>query len=81
MKTTIIKIMNYAGYDFIKEEPLSRLLFYDNYSESDVQVWLKDDDDANLEYVINLIGNRTYENGFCIGMNEVRNEIKAILGI
>ena len=81
MKATIIKIMKMAGYDFIKEEPASRLLFYDTYSESDIQVWLNDDDDTNLEYVIHLIQNRSHANGFHVGQNKVQSEIRTAIGI
>ena len=81
MKEEIIKIMQMAGYDFVKEYPESRLLFYDVEAEQEVQLWLKDTPDESLRKAIELICERSLDQGMRIGKQRIANEIKNLLQI
>lgn len=81
MKDEIIKIMQMAGYDFVKEDPESRLLFYDIEAEQDVQLWMKDSPDDSLRKAIELISERSFSQGISIGKRQVANGIKNLLQI
>ncbi len=81
MKDEIIKIMQMAGYDFVKEDPEGRLLFYDIEAEQDVQIWMKDTPDESLRKAIELISERSFAQGLSIGKLQVANGIKNLLQI
>ena len=69
--------MSYAGYDFIEENPETRLVFYDPENEYNVQLWLKDDD--NTELCIKFIAGKARENGVAFGKYIAKSAIKKAL--
>jgi hypothetical protein len=75
----IIQIMSMAGYDYIKEDPHDRLLFYDVNAEQEVQLWVAEMYSDTLERAIYLIQERARSTGISYGKNIVRNGIKKLL--
>jgi hypothetical protein len=78
-KDQIIKIMSFAGYEYEKEYPEGRLLFYDTEFEQEIQLWITGEN--QLSACIRLIKNRAYDNGRIHGKSIVRNGIKSLLEI
>ena len=77
----IIQIMGMAGYDYIKEEPHDRLLFYDTNAEQEVQLWVDEVYADTLESAIHLITERARNTGISYGKSVVINGIKKLLQI
>ena len=77
----IIQIMGMAGYDYIKEDPHDRLLFYDINAESEVQLWVDEMYSDTLESAIHLITERARNGGISYGESTIANGIKKLLQI
>ena len=78
-KDFIKRLMSYAGYDFIEENPETRLLFYDSENENEIQLWITDGD--NTQRCIKLIANKALEIGIARGKFIIQNSIKKALGL
>ena len=75
----IIQIMGMAGYDYIKEYPHDRLLFYDINAESEVQLWVDEMYSDTLESAIHLITERARNSGISYVKSTIANGIKKLL--
>jgi len=75
----IIFIFTAAGYEFQKEKPTGRLLFWHPATEKNVQFWV--DAETDMTKVMTLICGRAFESGESFGRNTVRTEIKRSLGL
>lgn len=75
----IVSIFTAAGYEFTKEEPSGRLLFWHGATEQNVQFWY--DNKNDLTKVMELICSRAYDSGEHWGKHTVRTEIKRSLGL
>jgi len=78
MKKKIIEIFVLAGYEFIKEEPEDRLLFYDVEQEQNIQFWIPKRE--SMQKCIEVIKRRSFDYGKSIGQSSVQNEIRNALG-
>lgn len=77
----IIQIMGKAGYDYIKEDPHDRLLFYDTNAEQDVQLWIDEMYSDTLKSAIHLIQERARNAGISYGKSVIAGGIKKLLQI
>ncbi len=71
--------MGMAGYDYIKEDPHDRLLFYDINAESEVQLWVDEMYSDTLESAIHLITERARNSGISYVKSTIANGIKKLL--
>lgn len=82
MKEQLIKIMKYAGYDFIEEKPLGRYLFWDTLEEMEVELWITNElEDTTIEHAIKLIINRSENRAYYKGRHDAQKEMKRSLGL
>lgn len=79
-KETVIELFRLAGYDFIGENPVDRLLLYDEVMEQNVQFWFSNQDNI-LNLAMDLIKNRVLDYGKSIRRIEVQEKIKNALGL
>lgn len=77
----IIQVMGMAGYDYIKEDPHDRLLFYDTNAEQEVQLWIDEMYADTLKSAIHLIQERARNAGISYGKSVVASGIKKLLQI
>jgi hypothetical protein len=81
MKKRIIELMTLFGYEYIKEQPSKRLLFYEPESEETIQIWKKKTIKETELFTAQLIRNRVLNTGKSIGRFEVQNAIFRALGL
>ena len=79
------QIFEAAGFQFIKHQPVGRLVFYSPMDERDIQFWYKNrlqiDDKDTLQKAMDLICQLAYDRGENWGKHTVRTEIKKSLGL
>jgi hypothetical protein len=80
-KKLIISLFEHAGYEYCRESPKNRLLFFLSLSKPKrtIQFWL--DGKTDLKRAVELIIVRSYDVGVKNGKLQVRNEIKSAIGL
>jgi len=82
----LIELAQAANYEFIREYPRGRLLFWDPLYEIEIQFWKNgaegfDRPDNDFKRFMTLILNRNAEHNRRLGRTEVQSDIKKALGL